>query len=369
MNDVKNGMDTPYNNMGCLRTSGSALRACVDWVQVTFKNIVEPNTVLDILGFNSSDFTYFDYGNKFYRKKMSLGQIKIFYDGIDSSMGVHLEMSGQGCREFEQTFTNNKDWSLFFALLFNWDIHFSRLDVAIDDFYGYFTIKNLVDKVKKGHVRSLFRKARNLEEYFLRDGSLAGHTLYFGKSDVIFRFYNKYLERLSKGKVLEDDVKFWNRYEIQLRDDQAHSAGLLIAFQHTDIGNFAKGVFSRYLNFLIPSTTDSNKRRWKLAKFWTDFLGDVEKISLSQVAPDRTVEKAENWVNRQVSPTLAMLYKAYNFDDKKIMEFIKEGMDRLTDNHEDMIKRFQLNSKTKLKLVSELREIKKMNLLKAKKIR
>lgn len=359
---------TPYSNTGSLYTLENGLRACVDWVSVTFKNLQNPYDVISILGLSVSDFTSLDHGGRFYNKKMIFGHMSIFYEGKNEDMGVHLDITGQGCREFERTFTNKKDWSLFFALLFNWDVHFSRLDIAIDDFKGYFSLKHLVNKIKNAEVKSLFRKARNLEEYWLKDGSTSGQTLYFGKADVMFRFYNKYLERLSAGKEVEEWVTFWNRYEIQLRDDQAHTAAIHIAYKHTDIGRYAKGIFSRYLNFLTP-TDDTNKSRWPIAHFWKVFLNNAEKIYLSQVAPDATIEKAENWVNRQVAPTLAMLYKAYDYDDKKIMDFITEGMDRLEDKHEDMIKRFKLDSKYKQKVLNELREKKRQAILAPRKIK
>lgn len=367
--DAKKMDKTPYSNTGSLRTNDNGLRACVDWLSVTFKTIENPWDIVSILGLDKSLFKEYTYGNKFYHKKIAFGDISILYDGFaNNADGCHLTITGQGCREYEQTFKGGKDWSLLFALLLNWDVHFSRLDIAIDDFVGYFTIKKLITKIKKGHVKSLFRKARSLEEYFLKDGSTTGETLYFGKSDIIFRFYNKYLQMIGKGYKIDDDVDFWNRYEIQMRDDQAHTAGVLIAYQHTDVGKFAKGIFSRYLNFLKENKTDSNKRRWPIDKFWLKFLDNAEKISLSQVAPDATVEKAKMWVDRQVAPTLAMIYKANDYDDKIINEILKEGLERLEDKHEDMILRYKINTKAKKDALDKLRQLKKADLLKPRRI-
>ena len=47
-----------------------------------------------------------------------------------------------------------------------------------------------------------------------------------------------------------------------------------------------------------PSKTDRKKSRWESKKWWSDFLGDCEKIKLSQVAPDPTIEKIGNWIEK-----------------------------------------------------------------------
>ena len=354
-----------YSNTGVLCTSESPLRACVDWVSVTFRTLHNPHDIIALLGLESELFTSLDYGNGFYSKQLRFGNIQVFYDH-NTTPSVHLNISGQGCREYEQTFKNGADWSWVFALFLNWDIHFTRLDLAIDDFKGYFTLNQIVKKIKKAELTSKFRKARNLEEYLLKDGSTIGQTIYFGKSEVMIRFYNKYFERVANGFTVQDDITFWNRYEIQLRDDRADSAAVMIANNSVELGSFIKGIMYNYIDFKTPSETDTNKRRWKTAKFWKTFLDDCGKIPLSQVAPDKTIEKSELWLNKSVAPTLAMIYKAYDYNDKLINDLLKEGLERLEDKHEDMITRFKINTKHKQELFEKLREEKKKELLKPK---
>ena len=81
------------------------------------------------------------------------------------------------------------DWSkFFFALVLNFEHKFTRLDIAIDDFDGLFTIKQLYNKAKKGHMTvSKVKTARYFEEFEIDTGATMGQTLYIGKTNQIIK--------------------------------------------------------------------------------------------------------------------------------------------------------------------------------------
>ena len=230
-----------------------------------------------------------------YRKRAVFDDILIAFDAPDNTtnMGVHLNMTGQGCRQYESFYPNSKNvWSDLFLLIITQNHKFSRLDVAIDDFHGYFTINQLYNTAKKGNMTAKrISKARSYEEFFLENGETFSRTLYVGKSEWQIRFYNKLAERKNKGFDLYDYVKFWNRYEIQLRNHVATSAAFIIAHDYYELGEFVKGFMSDKVDFKVRDKNDSNKSRWKSTRWWTKFLGDVEKIPLTQVAPDPSISK------------------------------------------------------------------------------
>lgn len=339
MSDEKKSCMPPCTSRGAQNTSESALRACVDWVSVTLKNVHDVHDVIDLLGLPRENFCDFPTGKYGYRSHKRFGHIAIYYDGR-SDMGIHVEMSGQGCREFEQY--TKKDWSQFFALLLNFDVNFTRLDLAIDDFRGYFTIEQVIQKVKRGHVASRFREARRHDSWKIATGENTGMTIYFGdaSSRLQVRFYDKYRERISKGHEILEGVTFWNRVECQLRQERATAAAVILAHEQHNTGQLVMGILQNYIRFLVPCE-DTNKSRWKTCKWWEEFLHDVEKLKLTQVAPDATIERAKSWVDRQVAPTLAMLYEAFDYDEELIWNFVKEGIPRMTDKHRDMIMRFK----------------------------
>lgn len=316
-------LKTPYCNTGSMNTTQNPLRALVDWVSCTFLEVQNWEKVANLIGLHSSEFLVQNKGFNGYQNSAKYGSILIAFNekGTNASMGCHLNFNGQACREFEQLFGSHLDWSLFFRIILKHKINITRLDVAIDDFKGYFTIDKLYKTAKKGCMTaSRIKKARRFEEFFIEDGKTAGQTFYIGKSDWVIRFYDKKEERINKGKDVYVDV--WNRYEIQLRSKVAFEAVNYLAFNETELGNFVKGFLKEKIDFKIKNKNDTNKSRWKSKKWWSKFLGDIEAIPLSQQAPDMTIEKKYNWVNKQVSKSLYMLTEAFQ-DDEMLIDYIK----------------------------------------------
>lgn len=334
----QNDVLPPYTNRGVENTCESGLRSLVDWVQFTLKNVENYTDVIDILGIDREHFQEQQKGGYSYQNCTRFGHIKIYYNGRED-MGIHVEMSGQGCREFERF--SSLTWSVFLSLLLNFEVKFSRLDVAIDDFHGYFKITTLQRKVKEGSVRSKFKRSRKIEENLLKDGSTTGETLYFGspQSMLQVRFYNKLLEQQNKDKEVFEEVTVWNRIEIQLRDDRATALAMILAYEERTVGSAVKGILANHINFCVKSN-DSNKSRWAVCKFWTKFLDNTDKLSLSQVAPDKSIEKSKDWIERQTTATLAMLFEAYEGDMSMLYTLLADGMSKLDKGHMDILNRF-----------------------------
>lgn len=349
----------PYSNRGVENTLQSGLRACVDWLQVTFKNVQNLQQIIDILGLDMEDFTEFENGKYGYHSHIRFGHIAIYYSS--DLEHFHLEISGQGCREYEQFGTH--DWVTLLGLILMLDVNITRFDIAIDDFKGYFTFPQLIKKIKKGHVRSRFRKARIQESVELNDGSTAGTTIYFGspKSEIQVRIYDKLQERLSAGKTLEDGVEVWNRTEIQLRDKRALTAAFELVENIYSVGPLVQGILRNYVLFCNPKGEDTNKSRWDISKFWLKFLDNVEPLKLSQVAPDMTIEKVKNWFEHSVTPNFSLLMEAFDNDEQLIMDWIKEGKEKQKKKHTNMLKRF---NKEKNK-ISESLEVRKGKIMKS----
>lgn len=353
-------VEPPSTNRGVLSTSQTGLRACVDWVQVTFKNVTDFTQIISLLGMEIGHFLDMQTGKYGYKCQKRCGNIAIYYDGRED-MGVHLEMTGQACREYE----NMKlfDWPRLFALFTLFECYFTRLDLAIDDFEGYFKITTIKNKVRKAEIRSLFRTAKDMRKTSLKDGSSLGDTVYFGseKSDIQIRMYDKYLQMLSKGQKLEDGIEFWNRTELQLRDKRAQAAAFIIMFENAPLGEIISGLLKRYVNFLNPSG-DSNRSRWDVCKWWDRFLGDVKPLQLSLIAPDRTVERTQDWIDRQVESNLSMLNIAYD-DITFIFDSLINGLDKLKNSHINTINNYLTKTGKKAMTKEEFLQI-----LKKKKI-
>lgn len=194
-------------------------------------------------------------------------------DKVRADMGICLDMSGTGCRAFEQYGTG--DWLRLLELICHnlGRIHITRLDLAYDDHIGILNIFRIEQDVRD---RSYTSKAK-FSEIIWSDNQaddIQGLTVQVGskKSQIMIRIYNKAAERGL------DHTKHWVRVELQLRDDRAAVAvAEILKLQH--IGRTVSGILRNYCLFQVP-TGDSNKSRWPIADYWDKLLMDMDKISL-----------------------------------------------------------------------------------------
>lgn len=341
----------PYCNTGAENTERHALFALVDWVSCTFPYAQDVQEILNILCLPEKDMREMPHGLHGYKQMLICGNIRVMYDGNDN-MGIHVEFSGQGCREYESY--NLLTWSELIKRVTDRGGHFSRLDVAIDDYKGYFTIQSLIRRSKRGLCRSKFKKARYMETIELSDGSTGGATIYFGNpsSRIKIRMYEKNFEREQKGFDVEEDVHIWNRVEIEAKKERAQILALLIMEERLPLGSIICGVLKNYVNFVDKHPTDPNKARWEVSKFWKKFLGDIEPIRLTEKAPDRTIQRVENWIDKQVTPSISLLFLAGVLNHENLQEFLSEGLDRLTEKDIIILEQFQ-REKRKYDSISE----------------
>jgi len=131
------GVPPTSTNRGVERTIKNGLIAGVDWFQGTWKGGTSFETFCaEILDLNPALFTKTDKGLYGWGGQAFFGSIRVLYGGRAGSEGVHLLMSGQACREYEQM-RNLEDMMRRFIEKGS----LSRLDIAVDDIRGYFRFK------------------------------------------------------------------------------------------------------------------------------------------------------------------------------------------------------------------------------------
>jgi phage replication initiation protein len=361
----------PSRNTGVQNTYGVGLKALVDWVSATFPQRKEWREVAELLGLKPSEFKVEDKGLNGYRKQARRGHIILFFDGGAPDMGVHLQLGGQGCREYEAE--NLLDWPSLFVTVFDdhkeFDIverqevkqtvaigkggHFTRLDLAIDDQVGYFTPKQVIRKLERGLVSSRFKGWRMMKSGKIKKesgrGEETGTTVYLGsdKSDIKIRIYDKAQERRAAGKELPEGVEHWVRTEVELRDQRADLAAKHVIEAHayggTPVGVVIAGVLRNYLTFYRREGTDTNKSRWERWDAWELFLGEAAKLKLTVKAPDRTMETRRAWIDRQTAKTLGMLFMAYDSDLNWLVDTLTRGMELCEDRDVNEVEAYQRN--------------------------
>lgn len=384
--------EPPYTNRGAQNTLDTHLTACVDWFSCTFHEVNSLYEVIRILGLqgNETDFKDLPRGNYGYKSISVYQGIKIMYNGA-ANMGIHVEMSGSACRTFEKY--SNLEWKdLFWRVTqknnfdpkiiyphegyskenitsdnFSFVANITRLDLALDDYRGYFKIPNLIKYLRNGQVTSLFRIAKRINNIVIATGEEIGYTLYFGKptSRIQVRFYEKNIEQQMKGKEIPEGAEIWNRTEIQARDERAHAFAELIATTNIPMGMIICGTLKNYIAFRRKGyvngkkSNDTNKSRWDLADFWIKFLSDAEKVRLTTKPLPVTIERKYSWIDKAVTKTLAMLSFAFPEDSSYMIEnFVKEGYEKIEDADWDLIDDFK---KKKVSLDDFILDIKKAN--------
>jgi phage replication initiation protein len=333
---------------GCKHKGKLPLIACVDWFSATFFDVETWEETTKILNLDFNDFDEQEKGFNGYKRTVKKENILIAFDGSEG-MGIHVNMSGQACRQYESTFTNGWDWQqLFFEMRF-YKFKVSRLDLALDDYEKRLNLNTLYRKAKNGEVVTRFNMVSNYESWDIHNEDSRGQTIYYGspKSEIKFRFYDKKRERERKNFLVREDIKSWQRYEIELKNDRATKAVIALSSSNYDLGEFIKGIFKNYLNFITDKVyIDNNNYKNKTCRWWTDFLGSIEKIKLTKKREEPTIERTKAWIEHQVATGLTTL--AYSFNEKLLYDYlIQLGHDNLTKNHKQNIVDFSKKKELK----------------------
>lgn len=253
----------------------------VDWFSGTTK-LYNAVTLIQYLELDVGNFEPLSgfYG---YRERLYFGGISIHYDkrGEEESeeQSVLLEMSGQGCRQFETSSTVG--FGRLFSDVEHGDFRINRVDIAYDDIdkleggrglldigkLARYTIhQRFVSKWQGGTVTDSFRTNGNNEPM------VHALTVQFGsnKSDIKLRIYDKEQERGGVGY-------HWVRAELVLRDERA--AGFIHELaQGAPVGKLYGGLLRNYLRFIRSDST--RRERCSTVGWWEQFLDGCEAVRI-----------------------------------------------------------------------------------------
>ena len=158
-----------------------------DWLSFTSKQHT-PEELIQALGLEECPWTE-TKGARGYMDRLYFGCISIHYNGRED-MGVWCEMSGQGCRNFEDLTTLPGKWDELLHFIHENALHMTRLDVAYDDHTGILDIDKLAQDTQDQHFISRMR-------YWETVRSANGVSVMIGspQSKTRIRIYDKAAER------------------------------------------------------------------------------------------------------------------------------------------------------------------------------
>lgn len=306
----------PATNRGALITSVFL----VDWLEYTLPDGTLPGAAVPFLDAAGLDWTELDHGFYGYAKAKRWGQIMVMWEGREG-MGVHVRLSGQGCREAEALGVT--DWPAVYRQLLELGASFSRTDYALDDRDGLLDMGCIVDAVRRGAYTSPANRW-TVTEGGHKKGDQDGVTVQIGArvSETVVRIYDKQAEQGL------DDGATWIRVELELKGERAQLAA--VAFSNPDGAGamVIVGLVRRHLDFKDEDQGDSNVTRQTSASWWERFLDGASKVKLSTAPALRTIEQVRQWVHRQVAPSLSLLVEVAGGDLGVLMQAVIAGQAR-----------------------------------------
>ena len=259
-------------------------------------------------------------------------------------MGVHVVLTGQGCRALE-SMACFLTWEPWVKELTGKKGRIRRADFAIDDRIGVLEMAEIEAKLR---AREWTGRSRLYDIRASVSGDeREGITAYVGArtSTALVRIYDKAVQTGTEGP--------WVRVELQLRNERAEEmmgrfAGSSVAEQ----GALISGVIRNYLEFKEPGE-HKQRTRWAPCKWWLDFLGGVDAVSVVGASPVDSMERRRDWLRKSVAPSLALVWmedgRGYDF----INELIRDGTDRLTEQGHALVE----NPQGKLKVLGGNRKL------------
>ncbi|MGF2052376.1 XRE family transcriptional regulator [Enterococcus casseliflavus] len=317
------------------------LELVFDYVRLRFDTHDVKHVIEGILKIKMKYMLYEDYAFYGYIAKYVYSHIQVMISPEEDEKGTLIELKGQGCREFESLLVaQGRSWFDFFMQCEKENVHYKRIDLAINDKVGFLSIPYLAEKCRRRELTSKFRSFQELGSGKFAEESeeqFVGTTLYIGslKSDIYFCFYEKNIEQMiKKGMPLEEaDIK--NRYEIRLKNDRAyHAIQDLLIYRNCEKTVF--NIIHSYITFLEVNKA-KKKSKWAMDASWAHFMGENrEQLKLTTAPKPIELDQTIAWVRKQVAPTLKMLLLIDQGNHThKINELLNET--NLSKKHEKMI--------------------------------
>lgn len=252
---------------------------------------------------------------------------KKFYRDQDSYFGdkntIMIQISGEGIKTLNSLFdSQGTDLFEFIENSINLGGKCTRCDLACD----WFNYKwqrsplHVYRKIRKHEIKSTFRywkwmSSGSILDAYDRDdprrynSSKEGTTLYFGHNPKQLRIYNKKAERAYNANQ-DFNVDSWYRWEFQLNDPYAQQTiDKFLEYRQNNEKNALQkvyfGILRDNLTILSRNKNDSNNRRWKPTRWYSQMVDGYDKVHLRYEHERPTLERKRKFLDKKMVNSIA----------------------------------------------------------------
>lgn len=315
-------------------------RCLIDWFRCSIPNTNLRIVANDILGIDFSNFvggTVKGSPYPSYNTMVSFANINLH--SSENHKNVLIDLSGQGCRQYEEYMDRVEGWHWYRLISYILGIEgkVSRIDLALDVFDDSSpTVNVLQDYIKRGQLSCKAQKFVEINSGRVLDGKLVGFTIYIGASPQILRIYDKKQERRDNvGEIV--NVEKWVRWELELTGKKA----MLVAYKISSgkpFNSIIKGILSAHYCFKTKPKNPSdlnNKDRLSNMRWWNKFIGEIGKIPLNVKREKMTLQKKKKWVEENTAKSISMIYEVFEsmygkeYAELYLKELIENGKQKI----------------------------------------
>ncbi|MFA6667201.1 MAG: replication initiation factor domain-containing protein [Bacilli bacterium] len=275
-----------------------------------------------------------------------------------------VDMDGSACREFEsRTTVYGSSWKHLCNVISDMPWHFTRNDVALDDF-GIINLEKLKVKVNNHeYITSAFRGTGKtvykpvlpvnqdnfdgvdspvVRSYQQSKNSTSWSTTWGTKQSIEFQIYDKLAERLHRNVDVPYDQ--WIRFEMRFRGDKADVSFVEMrdALNRDEFNTMAYSLLLGLIEFKQCTVNGKIRNSFDLKHAyeydrWDDydkFIGNVRALHIYSDKPDipdeNKIEHMSLWDHTASGQTLALVFAAapekfHDYCDLIVTHFIEKG--------------------------------------------
>jgi DNA relaxase NicK len=255
-----------------------------------------------------------------------LGSGAVLYHEGRPEMGVHVELPATALAVV------GMDVAALLSFVARHGGRATRVDLALDSDTPIDMFRRAIldgEAVTKSHVK----KSYEMQSLFEDDNGLRGHTIYIGSasSERRVRIYDKAAETSTVGRI-------WTRIEVQHRGSAAQAVfELLHDSGDRDGASVCISAICGAIDFRVG---DGNTTRKCRAGWWSAIVGGVDRWRFRVVSVPATVERAYDWVCKQVSSSMAMVSASFG-SDAWLHHVMLYGSSRMTELQKSMALQYQ----------------------------